>query len=444
MSDKIIETSNNPPLGDGGRNGGRHNMFYGANPILFELAEELRAKITPAEEILWNVIKINEWHVKFRRQHPISLYIADFYCHQLKLVIELDGGYHNNKEVRIYDEVRENDIKQFGITVIRFKNEEVIGDIESVLTKINDTITLINKEFKEKVKPMNNSPVPAPIFSGGDGGKLFVIKIGGNVLDNEEALIKFLKEFAFAVESSNNSPLGDGGRCILIHGGGKIATKLGDKLGIESKYINGRRITDADTIDLVTMVYGGLVNKKIVAQLQALQCNAIGLTGADANLISATKRPVTKEGIDFGFVGDVNSGQLAVNSWQVLLQNNFTPVVASLTHDGNGQILNTNADTIASSIAIALSALYDVRLIYCFEKKGVLENIADENSAISLITKEIYQQLKNDNKLFDGILPKIDNAFAAIDSGVKEVLIGHADDLLQNVTEQITGTLIKA
>ncbi len=190
-------------------------------------------------------------------------------------------------------------------------------------------------------------------------------------------------------------------------------------------------------------VYGGMVNKKIVASLQSLGTNAIGLTGADANLIPAAKRPITKEGIDFGFVGDVNSRQLAVESWQVLLQNNLTPVVAPLTHDSNGQMLNTNADTIASSVAVALSKLYNVRLIYCFEKKGVLENVNDENSAITLITKDIYKELKDGNKLFDGILPKIDNAFTAIDSGVAEVLIGHADDLLQNITKTTTGTLIK-
>jgi acetylglutamate kinase len=262
--------------------------------------------------------------------------------------------------------------------------------------------------------------------------QLFVIKIGGNVIDDENKLSAFLKNFA----AINNKK-------ILIHGGGKIATKIGDKLGIESKYIDGRRITDAETIDLVTMVYGGLVNKKIVAKLQSLNCNAIGLTGADANLIPAIKRPVTKEGIDFGFAGDLDSSKLKAQSFKLLLQSDFIPIIAPLTHDGKGQILNTNADTIASSIAVALSKLYDVRLIYCFEKKGVLENVNDENSAIPLITKEIYQQLKNDNKLFDGILPKIDNAFAAINSGVKEVLIGHADDVLQNVTEQTTGTLIK-
>jgi len=262
--------------------------------------------------------------------------------------------------------------------------------------------------------------------------QLFVIKIGGNVIDEEEKLLAFLKDFA-AINAKK----------ILIHGGGKIATKLGDKLGIESKYINGRRITDAETIDLVTMVYGGLINKKIVAQLQSLQCDAIGLTGADANIIPANKRPVTKEGIDFGFVGDVDSSKLNVESLKLLLNAGLSLAIAPLTHDGKGQMLNTNADTIASSIAVALSASFDVRLIYCFEKKGVLENVADDNSAIRLITKDIYSQLKEGNKLFDGILPKIDNAFTAIDNGVKEVLIGHADDLLQNITEQTTGTLIK-
>jgi len=261
--------------------------------------------------------------------------------------------------------------------------------------------------------------------------QLFVIKIGGNVIDDEKNLSAFLTKFATI-----------SGKKILIHGGGKIATKIGDKLGIESKYINGRRITDAETIDLVTMVYGGLVNKKIVAQLQAMNCNAIGLTGADANIIPASKRPVKE--IDYGFVGDITINELGVGNLVLFAMSGLTQVIAPLTHDGHGQILNTNADTIASSIAVALSAIYDVRLIYCFEKKGVLENVEDENSAIPLITKDIYQKLKTENKLFDGILPKIDNAFAAIDSGVKEVLIGHADDLLQNVTEQTTGTLIKA
>ena len=258
--------------------------------------------------------------------------------------------------------------------------------------------------------------------------KVFVIKIGGNVIDSEDSLRSFLKDFA-AIE----------GNKILIHGGGKIATKIGDKLGIESNYINGRRITDDATIDLVTMVYGGLVNKKIVAQLQSLHCNAIGLTGADANIIPASKRPV--KDIDFGWVGDVESSTLKAESLQVFLENGLVPVFAPLTHDGHGHILNTNADTIASSLAVALSAHYDVRLIYCFEKKGILENVEDEESVINLINKQTYRQLLSEQKLFAGILPKIDNAFAAIDAGVKEVLVGDAKDVIKNTSSKTSGTL---
>ena len=260
--------------------------------------------------------------------------------------------------------------------------------------------------------------------------KLFIIKIGGNILDDINAQQLFLQKFA-AVDSLK----------ILVHGGGKIATSIGKQLGIEPNYINGRRITDEATMDLVTMVYGGLINKKLVAALQAMHCNAIGLTGADANIITAAKRPAVE--IDYGFAGDISSSQLAVDSLQLFLDNNLVPVVAPLTHDGKGQLLNTNADTIASTLAIALSKQYDVRLIYCFEKKGVLENIEDETSVITLINKEKYLQLLQDKKLADGILPKIDNAFAAINSGVKEVLIGDANDLLQNIKGETIGTLIK-
>lgn len=259
--------------------------------------------------------------------------------------------------------------------------------------------------------------------------KLFIIKVGGNILDDVSAQYSFLQKFA-AVP----------GRKILVHGGGKIATTIGKQLGIEPNYINGRRITDEATIDLVTMVYGGLVNKKLVAILQSLNCNAIGLTGADANIIPASKRPVKE--IDYGFVGDINT-EINADNIQAFLNNDLVPVFAPLTHDGQGQMLNTNADTIASALAVALAKRYDVRLIYCFEKKGVLENIADEDSIISLINKEKYKELLADGKLADGILPKIDNAFAAIDSGVKEVLIGDANDLLQNTTENVKGTLIK-
>ena len=260
--------------------------------------------------------------------------------------------------------------------------------------------------------------------------QIFIIKIGGNVIDDDVVLGSFLKNFA-AIP----------GKKILIHGGGKVASKIGKQLGIEPNYVNGRRITDEATMDLVTMVYGGLLNKKVVAKLQALHCNSIGLTGADANIIPAVKRPIGE--IDYGFVGDVNTSELGIGNLELILANHLVPVIAPLTHDGEGQLLNTNADTIASALAIALSASYDVRLIYCFEKKGVLENVDDEGSVISLINKEKYQQLLQDKKLADGILPKIDNAFAAINSGVKEVLVGDAGDLLQNCTETVKGTLFK-
>ena len=259
--------------------------------------------------------------------------------------------------------------------------------------------------------------------------KLFVIKIGGNVVDDQAALLAFLQSFSNI-----------GAMRILIHGGGKIATSIGNKLNIESKYIDGRRITDDDTIDLVTMVYGGLVNKKIVASLQALNCNAIGLTGADANIIAATKRPVKT--IDYGWVGDIETEMIDAGKLQMFLDNGLTPVFAPLTHDGFGHILNTNADTIASTLAVALSSIYEVRLIYCFERKGVLENVEDDASVIRLIDKKKYTQLKEDNKLFAGILPKLDNAFAAIDAGVNDVLIGDASDLIQNTTDDTSGTLI--
>lgn len=259
--------------------------------------------------------------------------------------------------------------------------------------------------------------------------KLFIVKIGGNVIDNESSLHLFLTDFAAISETK-----------ILVHGGGKIATRIGDQLGIVSTYINGRRITDEHTIDLVTMVYGGLVNKKMVAQLQAMKCNAIGLTGADANVLPAVRRPVKE--IDYGFTGDVDNTNLSIDRWQLFLNNSLIPVVAPLTHDGEGHMLNTNADTIASTLAVALSKIYNVRLLYCFEKAGVLENVEDENSVLPLITKEIYAELRAADKLFEGIIPKIDNAFNAINAGVKEVLIGDVKDLLRNVTGDVRGTLI--
>ncbi|MEO9210682.1 MAG: acetylglutamate kinase [Ginsengibacter sp.] len=246
--------------------------------------------------------------------------------------------------------------------------------------------------------------------------KLFIIKVGGNVIDDANKLNAFLKDFS-------KIP----GKKVLVHGGGKIATTIGNKLNIVSKYIDGRRITDDETIDLVTMVYGGLVNKKIVAQLQSFHCNAIGITGADANLIPAKKRQVKE--IDYGWVGDIETEKINTESWKLFLENSLTPVVASLTHDENGNLLNTNADTIASVIAVCLSKYFEVNLIFCFEKNGVLLDINDENSVIHKMNHLEYETLKKLNKLFAGILPKIDNSFDAVNKGVKEVAIGNSAEL---------------
>lgn len=258
--------------------------------------------------------------------------------------------------------------------------------------------------------------------------KLFIIKIGGNVLDNDAALQSFLKDFA-SIDSSK----------ILIHGGGKIATRLGDRLGIESKYINGRRITDAATIDLVTMVYGGLVNKQIVAQLQHLNCNALGVTGADGNILKAKKRPV--KDVDFGFVGDITADGLNRDLLSSMLNQGVVPVFAPLTH-ADGKMLNTNADTIASVLAVGLSKMFNVRLIYCFEKKGVLKDVNDLNSVIHHLPESLYKTLLPEKVFADGILPKLENAYAAINAGVSEVLIGEAGDLLKNIGATTEGTLI--
>jgi acetylglutamate kinase len=245
--------------------------------------------------------------------------------------------------------------------------------------------------------------------------KIFIIKIGGNVLDDDASLKVFLKDFASIQEPK-----------ILVHGGGKLATKVGEQLGIKSEYINGRRITDKPTRDLVTMVYGGLINKQIVARLQELQCNALGVTGADGNLIQAVKRPVKE--IDYGFVGDISAESVNTPFLYFLLKQNSIPVFAPLTH-ANGEILNTNADTIASVLAMALSKQFAIRLIYCFDKKGVLKDVNEDSSVIRKINEESWQRLLREGTLADGILPKLENAFAAIRAGVQEVLIGEAGDL---------------
>ncbi len=256
--------------------------------------------------------------------------------------------------------------------------------------------------------------------------KLSIVKIGGNIIEDEVSLKSFLDLF------SNLE-----GKKILVHGGGKRATQVASKLGIESKMVNGRRITDAETLEVITMVYGGLVNKNIVAQLQALQVDSIGLTGADANSIYSEKRPI--KDIDYGFVGDVK--EVNYQSIDKLIQAGFTPVFCAITHNGKGQLLNTNADTITSQVAIGMSRLYDTTIYYCFELNGVLENINDKNSVIRLIDSTIYKNLLQDGIISDGMLPKLENCFDALKNGVKAINMGNTSMLTKENNNFTTITL---
>jgi acetylglutamate kinase len=272
-----------------------------------------------------------------------------------------------------------------------------------------------------------NSEAYSSSPSGRLGGALFVIKIGGNIIDDEIKLSSFLQSFA-AID----------GKKILVHGGGKLATRIAEAMGIKQQMVDGRRITDAETLKIVTMVYAGYINKNIVALLQSFSCNAIGLSGADGNTILAHKRAGSKSSplgggleaaVDYGFAGDIDEVNSSfINS---LLQTNDAIVIAPITHNGKGQLLNTNADTIAQEVAKAMSKLYDVDLIYSFEKAGVLLDVNDESSVINKINSESYLQLKTNGKIFAGMIPKLDNAFAALNSGVNKVIIGKADDLLK-------------
>ena len=253
--------------------------------------------------------------------------------------------------------------------------------------------------------------------------KLTIIKVGGKIVEEESTLNQLLADFS-AIE----------GYKLLVHGGGRSATRLAAQLGIESKMVNGRRITDAETLKVVTMVYGGLVNKNIVAGLQAKGVNAIGLTGADMNVIRSVKRPV--KDVDYGFVGDVekvNAGSLAT-----LIRQGIVPVMAPLTHDGKGSMLNTNADTIAGETAKALASLFDVTLVYCFEKKGVLRDENDEDSVIPVITPEEFKEFVAQGIIQGGMIPKLENSFSAIDAGVSQVVI-----TLASAINEGSGTVIK-
>lgn len=241
-----------------------------------------------------------------------------------------------------------------------------------------------------------------------------VIKVGGKILEEEQSLLQLLDNFA-AIS----------GKKVLVHGGGRLATTIGEKLGIESKYVDGRRITDEETLQVVTMVYGGLANKTVVAQLQARNCNALGLTGADMNVILAQKRPVKT--IDYGFVGDVK--EVDGERLASVINSGIVPVMAPLTHDKKGHILNTNADTIAAETAKGLSSYFKVSLIYCFEKAGVLMDENNDNSIIPNINPESYKQLKADNIIHSGMIPKLDNAFDALNQGVSEVIITNIENI---------------
>ena len=242
-----------------------------------------------------------------------------------------------------------------------------------------------------------------------------IVKVGGAVVEDEARLEALLDDFA-ALE----------GPKMLVHGGGRRATKVAEALGVESRMVNGRRVTGKDMLDVVTMVYGGLINKDIVARLQARGVNAAGLSGADMDVIRSVRRPVT-DGVDFGFVGDVR--HVGADRLKMLIDAGITPVLAPLTHDGHGSILNTNADTIPSSAAMALVDYYDVTLVFCFEKKGVLRNPDDDDNVIGRITREDYARYVADGTISGGMMPKIENALNAVDAGVKQVVITLATEI---------------
>lgn len=258
--------------------------------------------------------------------------------------------------------------------------------------------------------------------------KLNIFKIGGNVIDDKDKLHTFLRSMSAL-----------SGNTILVHGGGKIASRISDSLGIKTRMIEGRRITSDEMIDVVTMTYGGLINKQIVSILQGFKVNAVGLTGADGNLILSEKRPV-KNGVDFGWVGD----PISVNSdWLVsLLKENFTPIIAPLTHDGEGHLLNTNADTISSVLAVALNNYFQVELNYCFELDGVLEDKNDPSTLIKELTVSSYQRHKKSGAIADGMIPKLDNAFHAVESGVEKVRIMNYQSISELEKENYACTVI--
>lgn len=246
--------------------------------------------------------------------------------------------------------------------------------------------------------------------------QITIVKVGGKIVENPDTLNQLLHDFSALP-----------GKKVLVHGGGRTATDMASRLGIETHMVEGRRITDADMLRVVTMVYAGLVNKNVVARLQGCGVNALGLTGADMDVIRSHRRPL-KNGIDYGFVGDVD--RVDGKRLSMLVEAGITPVMAPLTHNGQGDMLNTNADTIAAETAKALANHYDVTLVYCFEHAGVLTNPDDEESVIPLITREKFELLKADGTVSGGMLPKIENSLAAVEAGVKRVVITKADKIV--------------
>ena len=364
----------------------------------------------------------------FRQQHVILDYIPDFVCLSNKLIIEIDGGYHAVGEQPERDAERAEELGKQGFTILRFTNEEVLFNIDEVLNTISDSLVSIQTSFTKNNISNHNITSKSnhlPSLREGSGVGLTVVKVGGAVVEDEEQLGRLLRQF-IEIE----------GPKILVHGGGRRATKTAERLGIETQMVGGRRITDAQMLEVVTMVYGGLVNKHVVASLQALGADAIGLTGADGDIIRSVKRPL-KDGIDYGFVGDVK----AVDGAKIahFIEKKMIPVVAPLTHDGQGNMLNTNADTMASEVAKAMAASYDVTLIFAFEKAGVLKDADDDSSVIPTITPADFERLKDDGTISGGMLPKIENALQAVNAGVGRVIItsataidGHHGTVIRN------------
>lgn len=258
--------------------------------------------------------------------------------------------------------------------------------------------------------------------------RLLIVKIGGNVIDNDSALNDFVEKFAALP-----------GKKILVHGGGKLASDLAGQLGVPVNMKDGRRITDNETLRIATMVYAGLTNKTLVARLQAAGCDALGLSGADGNVLQTMKRPVKE--IDYGFVGDIMHDSVNVASIKRFLDGGFTPVFSAITHNGQGQLLNTNADTIASALAVAMTSIYETSLIYCFEKPGVLRDVNDERSVITEISQTDFERMQKIKAVAEGMIPKLHNAFEALMKGVSLVSIGHAS-AVHMIQQQQAGTRI--